>query len=592
MDDSSEVARLQRQVERLGHKVLRMQLQVESANRGRRRAEALLRVLSEIYTAAEREQCLGAWADQFARSLVDMVRASRAVLLERAESGEVRSLATLGFGGVELLLPSEVDALPWGERVAFVDGNEALAGPLRFMGQRRVLWVNEATTNLAVILSADVGGLRLSQLAPDSGLIVEPALRVFGLLRARQAEAAALEAARAEAQNASHAKSRFLANMSHEIRTPMSGVLGVAEELLEWDLEAPIRERVRTIQDSGRVLLTVLNDILDFSKVEAGRLELDLQPVDLPRLLAELEMLFGPQARLRGLSLKRSDGSIPRWIEADPVRLRQVLSNLIGNAVKFTKEGYIELTSEWRPTSSEEGRLILSVRDTGVGMSKAAQRRVFEPFMQAADAPDRSHQGTGLGLAICSELIGLMQGQLSLETMTGQGSTFTVDIPTRSLVAPESAQGPEPIEVRELVAPGLRVLLAEDDRTNQLVSRRLLERMGHQVVVVEDGFAAVHEANASRFDVVLMDVQMPGCDGLRATQILRSGPRDSNGARVPIIALTAHAMASHRRDCLDAGMNGHVTKPVVREHLEVEIARVLGARGRVDTGSSSAPAES
>ena len=561
---------LRRQLTRLGQKLLRMQFQVESANRARRRAESLLDVLSGVYEAANLGLPLEARSEQFARSLVGMVRAGRVLLVDAATS---TPLAALGFDTPpDLTLLAK---LPWGSPYAFVsEEDDTLDAMTATMSHPRVLWVEEADMKLAVLLSSAPGGFRTPTVTPEDADLVRNALRVFGLLRAREVEAQYLRKARADAQEANNAKSRFLANMSHEIRTPMNGVLAVAEELLEWKLASNVRDRIQTIHDSGSALLTVLNDILDFSKVEAGRMELHLQPVELAPLLKDIEVLFRRRAEYRGLEFRREDGPIPRWLQLDPTRVRQILSNLIGNAVKFTDRGFVQFGVRFDPDSDSQGRLLMTVTDTGIGMTVETAERAFEPFVQARDAHNRRHGGTGLGLPICAELVRLMNGTLNFSSEVSAGSRFEVLLPCRIAAPPASSdESPE-----DRAPPSLRVLIAEDDRTNQMVARRLLERMGHSVELAGNRAEAIQAVTSETFDLVLMDVQMPECDGLEATRRLRA-----DGCEIPIIALTANAMNVHREECLAAGMNGYVTKPVRREALRAEILRVVNApRARPD----------
>ena len=553
----------------MSHKI---QLQVESANRARRRAESLVHVLSAVYEIADGGTKVDAWSAPFLKSLLDMTRARRGLLLEGG-ADPPRIVAHLGFDAAPT--PELLPDCPWGEPLAFAAAGEApkptLEALREVMACPNVLWVEDETSRLAVGLANTQATLQSSPLEREDDHLVRPALRAFGLLRTREAQAEALRRAQLDAERANVAKSRFLANMSHEIRTPMSGVLGVAEELLEERLPPEIDKRVRTIHDSGLVLLAVLDDILDLSKVEAGRFELCPRPTDLPRLLREVEALFRPRAEARGLELRLVlDEALPTLILADPVRLRQVLSNLVGNAVKFTAHGHVELG-----VSAAGDALTFRVEDTGIGISAEDQARIFEPFMQVHDAYDRAHSGTGLGLPICRRLVELMRGQIRVQSRPGAGSRFEVALPLEVVLGPL----PPPEAARPSRLPGLRVLLAEDDRVNQAVSKRMLERLGHDVEVVADGQAVLRALELEAFDLVLMDVQMPILDGLEATRLVRAGEAAGGRRHLPIVALTAHAMDSQRDECLAAGMDGHVSKPLRRDALLAEMTRVLDELG-------------
>jgi signal transduction histidine kinase/ligand-binding sensor domain-containing protein/CheY-like chemotaxis protein len=386
----------------------------------------------------------------------------------------------------------------------------------------------------------------------------------------------ALVEAREAAIEASRLKSEFLANMSHEIRTPMNGIIGMTGLALDHPLPVQAREYLRIVQTSADGLLHVINDILNFAKIEAGRLDLVSVDFDLRELVDGLVALLGPQAAKKGLAL-RSEVSpdVPARLVGDPQRLRQVLTNLIGNGSKFTDHGEIRIEVIC-VESSDPARpvgLRFSVVDTGIGIAETDLARIFEAFTQVDGSATRRFGGTGLGLAISSQLVRLMGGRLEVASVVGQGSTFSFVLACGIADAQSLAPVRRPAFTR--TDRPLAVLLAEDGQVNQLLVRRLLEKAGHTVTVVDTGTQAVEALARTHYDVVLMDIQMPEMDGFEATISIRA--RELNGARrVPVIALTAHAMEGDRERCLAAGMDGYISKPIRPEILFAALAEHTG----------------
>ncbi|WP_369026849.1 MASE1 domain-containing protein [Qipengyuania sp. RANM35] len=385
-----------------------------------------------------------------------------------------------------------------------------------------------------------------------------------------------LKRAMRHAENAARAKAQFLANMSHEIRTPMNGVLGFAELLQRQGLEGDAGRYARLIERSGRSMMMLLNDILDISKIESGKLVVSSEPILLSQLAADCVELHATQAERKGINLDLVfDEDLPRHIESDPLRLRQILLNLIGNAIKFTETGTI-IVSVMR----EGKRLSLSVEDSGIGIDEARLETIFDPFVQAEGDTTRRFGGTGLGLSISRQLAQLLGGTLTVDSMPGVGSRFALRIP---IVEPDiAAASPEESGQSKVSAPpGGRVLLAEDHDVNRMLVTAMLEELGQEVEVVHDGVSAIEaifdaQAGGRMYDLVLMDIQMPGCDGYAATRTVRAGGIGPD--QLPIVALTANAYPEDIAAAQDAGMQAHLAKPLVFEDLAAALARWLPVR--------------
>lgn len=381
---------------------------------------------------------------------------------------------------------------------------------------------------------------------------------------------------RKAAEAASIAKTQFLANMSHELRTPMNAILGMTDLALAEDLPPKVQEYLQTARESADVLLDILNEILDLSRIEAGRLELEETAFNLHKAVEQVIKTLRLKAGEKGLALIYNlPPQVPELVIGDPLRFRQVLINLVDNAIKFTHEGKIAVRADVRERDADSVTLEFSVSDTGIGIRPEDQERIFNPFTQVDASTTRNYTGTGLGLTISRKLVELMNGELRVESLPDQGSTFyfTVKLKIPRLTPMEFGKS-NGLSASSLRGRALQILLAEDTPTNQKVAQYLLTKRGHIVEIARNGRQAVEMLNRRDYDVVLMDVQMPVMDGLQAARAIRA-MEDPEKARVPIIAMTAHALKEDAERCIAAGMDAYISKPIQAEEF-IELVELLG----------------
>ncbi|HET8730777.1 MAG TPA: ATP-binding protein, partial [Moraxellaceae bacterium] len=469
------------------------------------------------------------------------------------------------------------------------DGSSVLLHASRGEAERRPL---SMSTRIAIgqrlwtVTLSTPAGYRATHRSPEAALVLTALFFLASILQALalvlrrskvwQQQSETAERARSEAEREAQVKGAFLATMSHEIRTPMNGVIGMTQLLSETRLDVEQQHYVSTIRRSCEALLRILNDILDYSKIEAGRLQIETVAFDLRQLLEECGSLFSPHSRQSGipLELELAD-DLPSRVSGDPVRIRQVLINLLGNAFKFTRQGQIVLRVRVQRRRADAGKeLRFEVQDTGIGIADVQRARLFESFSQGDSSITRKYGGTGLGLSICRLLVDLMGGEIGVHTVYGKGSMFWFTLPLKTAegVLPEADSVPPDEAAGMPVAPatGLRVLVVEDNPVNQQVIAGFLRRHGITPRVVGDGVEALHVLTAERqhFDAVFMDCEMPNMDGYTATERIRQWERAEQRTPVFICGVSAHVIREYRDRALAIGMDDFIAKPLQRTELE------------------------
>lgn len=523
-------------------------------------------------------------------AVVAILNALDIAVFERRSDSLFRNAAPIPpcFAG---LLPQDADpaALDLLDTFPFLESFLAEAEPsLRDLGRAQSdVWTERDKTgeyrhlralalNIAgrflLILQPSSGEYTATQRANDRALESERIERMRRELARLNEE---LKARNAEVERATRAKSDFLASMSHEIRTPMNAIIGMADLLSQTPLAPDQRKYVEVFQRAGENLLTLINDILDLSKVEAGQVVLEAVEFDLAEIVARATEIIQVKAAPKGLTVQhRILPGVPARLAGDPTRLQQVLTNLLGNSLKFTEKGGLEVTVGLDPESNEAGRLRFAVSDTGIGIPADKLDMIFENFVQADSSTTRKYGGTGLGLSISRQLVTLMNGRIWVESTVGSGSTFYF---TASFVV--AAQATTPLSgtieapIKAQLAPGLRILLADDSDDNRFLIVSYLKGTGCSVDIAEDGRKAVDMFQASVYDLVLMDVEMPEMDGYTAARMIREREHATGATETPILALTAHAFAEAVRRSLNAGFTAHLSKPIRKSTLLEAIAR-------------------
>ena len=527
--------------------------------------------------------------------LVDHARAQRVMLDEPIYGPALAKVRSFVVEADRFLGDTPQQALTRASVVQLLPQLDALSVPLHdlALSASHLLYERATLRNTAVRQHSQLGfALTLFQalLLLVLGVVVLRQLRAL-IKRRRSLEAIAesLSAARLEAESANRAKSAFLANMSHEIRTPFHGMLGMMSLLQDARLTPQQAGFLETAKESAQHLLSILNDILDISQLETGKLQVTPEPVDLLQLITEVGALMRVQAQAKGLTMRVAVApDVPRWVRADGTRVKQILFNLLSNAVKFSTSGGVELAASVAAT----GGLEFTVSDTGIGMDDATLARLFQRFMRADESTSRRHGGTGLGLEISRDLARLMGGDITVRSQPGAGSSFTVSLPLPAAEPAQAAPLPAPVALSDAVqrtqresARRLRVLVAEDHPVNRAYLEAVLDKLGHDAVFSEDGDGAVRAMQAQLFDVVLMDLHMPGMDGFAAARAIRAMP--GARGRVPIVALTADAFREARDRAREAGMDGFLTKPAHLPQLRDVLARYGGGTAVESAAASS-----
>ena len=573
--ERSRVQRLMTELERQNHELDRLRSSVHRESNSRLLAQEALDETSDRLQLAVEAAGLALWDWQLPAAQIYLT----------ARWGEmIGDIAMEGYWDTQALMDRvhpEDRAQAQGMAQALLKGRQHRAiAQYRVRGAEGWVWIEAH----GMVAEHDAGGrtLRLMGTLADIG--------------ERKRQEAVGELARTQAEQASKAKSEFLANISHEVRTPLNALMGLTRLLLESPLNEEQKSWLGLMDQSAHTLLSLLNDVLDLSRIEAGKLSIESLRFGLRDTISEACAVYAEQARAKGLGWSlQVDDRLPSSMQGDPGRLRQVLGNLLSNALKFTpRGGRIGVVVEGFASDSGERRLRLQVQDSGVGIAPKHQASIFEAFTQADASTARRYGGSGLGLAICARLVRLMGGGIALQSELGQGSTFTVELPLGEAATTEAAPLSAPAELHGMAQAGQRfagqcVLVAEDHPVNELIMKQLLQRLGCEVRIARDGHQAVTQWQAGGIDLVLMDVQMPGSNGLEATRRIRELEIELGRPHTPIVAVTASAMSGDREACLMAGMDDYISKPVSPQALiqAMDDARLRSAGQPVSPRTSS-----
>ncbi|MCX8027837.1 MAG: ATP-binding protein [Thermodesulfovibrionales bacterium] len=385
-----------------------------------------------------------------------------------------------------------------------------------------------------------------------------------------------LKISKDKAEIANKAKSEFLANMSHEIRTPMNSIVGMVELTLQKPLDNETRQNLNIIKSASNTLLEIINDILDLSKIESGKMEIEQKTFNILRLLEEIRLLFEKPAKEKNLAFTVNiDKNLPEYLLGDRVRIKQILINLIGNAIKFTKEGSVSVDVKCIEKTQDKCNIVFTVKDTGIGIPKEKQSAIFEPFVQVDGSTTRKYGGTGLGLNICKKLAEMMGGKITLQSEVNRGSTFIFEL---TLNISKKIQEDEQTTIQQILDMPLKILVVEDNDFNQIVISRLLSKRGHEVILANNATQALEILKKQSVDIVLMDIMLPDIDGVELTRLIRKDASGVLNPSVPIIATTANVMKEDVRNYLDAGMDGFISKPISSENLYSVISQVYNQK--------------
>lgn len=561
--------------------ILAKEASMEAALRGRREIENL-RKLNQLDRELAGEISMSALLEKFFSPLEEIMQADGAALFFTTKVVNPRHLSLQHQRGLESAGAQSFVSVAWMKSVFAGRSFVRPSDPGAMAAFRRVVEGNPKFSDwlMMQVSTREIGHCGLVLLVRKNGMFSEVDRELLESVVSNFASSVEIAQLFSRVEDAARAKNAFLANMSHEIRTPLSAIIGFSEILTEEKVTPERKQALaQSIRKNGEQLTCIIDDILDLSKVEAGKLRIEKRRVRLSSIMKEIRSVMDPRAAAKGIGLRiEGQGKLPSHIETDEVRLKQILMNLLGNAIKFTEQGTVSLKVSFGGPDSKT--MVFSVIDTGVGISEEGKARLFRPFSQGDDSTTRRYGGSGLGLALSRRLAQELGGDITLvESSRGRGSTFELSVAagdlqqaswSHSLFITEAPQPERPT----FTAPplqGCKILLVEDSEDNQQIFRHFLDSCGAETSIVGNGLQAVKQAAGGSYDMILMDIQIPGIDGKEATRRIRQ-----HGYAKPIVALTAHAMAEEKESCMRAGCNGQITKPVSGEALVLQIAEYLG----------------